>query len=182
MAGLIGDPVINAILAGLAKPPRRKVFVSYHHGGDQAYYDSFAKTFSDTYDVFEDKSLERAYDSDNDDYVRFQIRQNDISGSSCTIVLCGVRTHERKYVDWEIKATLDKSHGLIGVWLPTLALAPNGGTEKPARLQDNIDSGYAKWVRWGELSVDGWKAAIESAIASPARLIANSRAMRQRNG
>ena len=29
------------------------------------------------------------------------------SGSSCTIVLCGARTHERKYVDWEINATLD---------------------------------------------------------------------------
>ena len=182
MAGLIGDPVINAILAGLAKPRRRKIFVSYHHGGDQAYYEAFVKTFSDTYEVFSDTSLERAYDSDDDDYVRFQIRQNDITGSSCTIVLCGARTSERKYVDWEIKATLDKSHGLIGVWLPTLPLALNGGTLKPARLQDNIDSGYAKWVRWGELSVDGWKETIESAVAAPARLILNSRAMRQRNG
>jgi len=24
---------------------KRKVFVSYHHGGDQAYYDAFSKAF-----------------------------------------------------------------------------------------------------------------------------------------
>ena len=182
MAGLMGSNSLADLAAALYKPPLRKVFVSYHHGGDQAYFETFVKTFSDTYDVFSDKSLERAYDSDDDDYVRFQIRQNDITGSSCTIVLCGARTHARKYVDWEVKATLDKSHGLIGVWLPTLALAPNGGTVKPARLQDNIDSGYAKWVRWGGLPVDGWRATIESAVAAPARLIVNNRSMRQRNG
>jgi Thoeris protein ThsB, TIR-like domain len=163
-------------------PVKRKVFISYHHGGDQHYYDAFSTFFAETYDVFHDKSLERAYNSDNADYVRWQIRQNDISGSSCTIVLCGAATHERKYVDWEIKATLDKQHGLIGVWLPTLPLAPNGGTEKPARLQDNVDSGYAQWVRWDELTADVIKVTIEAAIGSPARLIMNRRPLRVRNG
>jgi len=46
------------------------------------------------------------------------IRENFITGTSCTIVLCGAQTHLRKYVHWEIKATLDKEHGLIGVNLP----------------------------------------------------------------
>ncbi|MGH8510260.1 MAG: TIR domain-containing protein [Gammaproteobacteria bacterium] len=128
----------------LQRPVKRKVFVSYHHQGDQRYYNEFSRFFSDTFDVFYDKSLDRTYESDNTDYVRWQIRQNDITGSSCTIVLCGAATHQRKYVDWEIKATLDKKHGLIGVWLPSLPLAPNGGTQKPDRLQDNIDFGYAK--------------------------------------
>ena len=162
--------------------PKRKVFVSYHHGGDQAYYDGFAQFFAQTYDVFTDKSLERAYDSDNDDYVRFQIRDKDISGSSCTIVLCGAKTHERKYVDWEIKATLDMKHGLIGVWLPTLPLLANNGTEKLVRLQDNIDSGYAKWVRWDALTVEVLKTTIEAAINTPTGLIRNWRDLRQRNG
>ena len=114
--------------------------------------------------------------------MRWQIRQNDITGSSCTIVLCGAATHQRKYVDWEIKATLDKQHGLIGVWLPTLPLAPNGGTQKPDRLQDNLDSGYAKWVRWDALTVDVMRKTIEIAIASPASLIRNQRPLRVRNG
>jgi hypothetical protein len=28
---------------------RHKIFVSYHHGGDQSYYDAFLKAFHDTY-------------------------------------------------------------------------------------------------------------------------------------
>ena len=166
----------------LQAPVKRKVFVSYHHKGDQWYYNEFSRFFSDTFAVFHDKSLDRAYGSDNTDYVRWQIRQNDITGSSCTIVLCGAATHQRKYVDWEIKATLDKRHGLIGVWLPTLPQAPNGGTQKPARLQDNIDSGYAKWVRWEGLTIDLMRTIIEEAVASPASRIRNQRFLRARNG
>ena len=40
-------------------PVKHKVFVSYHHGGDQAYYDAFAKAFHATYDVIYDNSLDR---------------------------------------------------------------------------------------------------------------------------
>src|SRR5690349_7530115 len=101
------------------QPIKRKVFVSYHHGGDQAYYEAFSKAFCDTYDVITDNSLERELDSENVDYVMRRIRENYISGSSCTIVLVGKDTWGRKYVDWEINATLEKEHGLIGVLLPT---------------------------------------------------------------
>lgn len=165
-------------------PPwvKRKVFVSYHHAGDQLFYNEFVRVFSQRFAVFSDKSLDRAYDSDNVDYVRWQIRQNDITGSSCTIVLCGAATHKRKYVDWEIKATLDKQHGLIGVWVPTLPLAPNGGTEKPLRLQDNLDSEYAKWLRWDGLNAQLLQITIEAAIAAPPSLIRNHRPLGARNG
>ena len=30
---------------------KHKIFVSYHHGGDQAYYDAFSQSFHDSYDV-----------------------------------------------------------------------------------------------------------------------------------
>ena len=68
---------------------KRKVFVSYHHRGDQAYYDAFSQAFHDTYEVITDNSLEREVDSDNVDYVMRRIRENHITGSSCTIVLVG---------------------------------------------------------------------------------------------
>ncbi len=177
-----GNDQYRLMASLLYPPPKRKVFVSYHHRGDQAYYNAFVEHFADRYEVFTDSSLERAYDSDDDTYVRFQIRSNDIAGTSCTIVLCGANTHERKYVDWEIKATLDKQHGLIGVWLPTLPLLANNGTEKPARLQDNIDSRFAKWIAWGEATVEKLKTTIEAAIASPDSLIVNTRPLRVRNG
>ena len=75
----------GSLLAGSAIPTKRKIFVSYHHGGDQAYYESFSKTFAGTYDVIFDNSLERQIDSDKVDYVLQRIRDSYVSGSSCTI-------------------------------------------------------------------------------------------------
>src|SRR5689334_858513 len=108
---LKGFSAMSSSVFGVPQPVKHKVFVSYHHGGDQAYYDAFSKAFHDTYDVIYDKSLERQVDSDNVDYVIQRIRDNYITGTSCTIVLVGKQTCGRKYVDWEIKATLDKEHG-----------------------------------------------------------------------
>jgi hypothetical protein len=133
---------------GSIQAVKRKVFVSYHHGGDQAYYDAFVHAFDRTYDIVADNSLDRAIDSDNVDYVRRRIRENYITGSSCTIVLVGRDTWGRKYIDWELDATLEKEHGLIGLQLPTLPTNPNNTVSVPDRLNDNIQSGYAVWMRW----------------------------------
>jgi hypothetical protein len=164
-------------------PIKRQVFVSYHHGGDRRWYDAFARHFADTYDVIEDNSVERRIDSDDVEYVMRRIRENYVTGSSCTIVLCGAGTPWRKFVDWEIAATLDKEHGLIGVKLPTLAVV-NNGCAKPDRLQDNIDSGYAVWAWWENIT--GTPAVlsslIEQANAKSKMPIVNSRARRIRNG
>ncbi|MGO3928377.1 TIR domain-containing protein [Rhodopseudomonas pseudopalustris] len=133
---------------GYAPLVKHKIFVSYHHGGDQPYYDSFSQTFHDNFEVIYDNSLARAVDSDDVEYVMRQIRESFITGSSCTIVLVGAETWKRKYVDWEIKATLDKQHGLIGVRLPTAPLNQNGTTTVPDRLHDNIVTGFATWTDW----------------------------------
>ena len=120
-------------------PPKRSVFVSFHHGGDRNYYDAFSRLFADNYDVIQDNSVERVIDSDDAEYVIRKIREEFITGSSCTVVLCGQQTPQRKFVDWEIKATLDKEHGLIGVNLPTNPKFPNGTVVVPNRLFD-LDS------------------------------------------
>ena len=129
------------------------MFISYHHGGDQQYYDAFSSTFSDRYEVIYDHSLERRVDSENTEYVIRRIRENYIHGSSCTIVLVGAETWGRKYVDWEIKATLAATHGLIGVQLPTARRDPYNGTViVPDRLADNIHSCFALWLDWSEIT------------------------------
>lgn len=130
---------------------KRKIFVSYHHGGDQGYYNEFSRVFHDEYEAVFDNSLERKIDSANTDYIMRQIRENFITGTSCTIVLVGYSTYQRKYVDWEIKATLDKGHGLIGVRLPSARVESNN-TIVPARLYENIRSGYAVWTDWKDLT------------------------------
>ena len=86
-------------------PTKPRIFVSYHHAGDRGWYEFFAAYFCDTYDIFQDRSVSREIDSDNSEYVIRQIREEYITGTSCTIVLCGTETPRRKFVDWEIKAT-----------------------------------------------------------------------------
>lgn len=163
---------------------KRKVFVSYHHDGDQPYYDAFAKHFCDTYEVLSDNSLDRTIDSDDVDYVMRRIREDHIRGSSCTVVLVGRDTPLRKYVDWEIMATLETDHGLIGVQLPSAPLTPNNTVNVPARLNDNINSGYALWLSWSQLtgSAQQLAAYLEQANARDKRLIVNARERRLRNG
>ncbi|HWR15634.1 MAG TPA: TIR domain-containing protein [Terriglobales bacterium] len=114
------------------------------------------------------------------------IRDNNISGTSCTIVLCGAHTHGRKYVDWELKGTLDKEHGLIGVQLPSVARATDGKSIVPTRLHNNIVSGYALWITWDQLmgGANALKGYIEDALDTarrPKRLIVNGRDMMRRN-
>ena len=161
---------------------KRSIFVSYHHFRDQLYYDDFSRVFSDTYDVIEDNSVDRILDSDDPEYVIRRIREGHITGSSCTIVLCGPETPWRKYIDWEIKATLDKEHGIIGINLPNNPKNHLGNVYVPVRLYDNILSGYAIWINWEQLNINSLKLYIELAINRPKSLINNERGMRKRNG
>lgn len=163
---------------------KRKVFVSDHHGGDQAYYNAFAGAFCEVYDVIYDNSLERRVDSEDVDYVMRRIREDYITGSSCTIVLVGRETPIRKYVDSEVKATLDKQHGLIGVQLPTAPISLQGTISVQTRLNDNINSGYALWVSLGQVTANSQHLTqyIAMANAKDKKPIVNNRDRRLRNG
>lgn len=166
-------------------PVNHKVFVSYHHHGDQAYYNAFSTAFHDTYDVIYDNSLERSIDSDDVNYVMRRIRENHITGTSCTIVLVGAESPKRKYIDWEISATLEKGHALIGVRLPTARLtSDNQYVLVPDRLLDNINSGFASWLTWEQVTASTAKLGqyIAEAKNRSVSLINNTRARRVRNG
>jgi hypothetical protein len=162
---------------------KHKVFVSYHHRGDQAYYEAFSNAFHDTYDVIYDNSIERRVASDNIDYVIRRIRENYISGSSCTIVLVGKDTWGRKYVDWEIMATLEKEHGLIGVYLPSAPRSAQNQITVPGRLHDNITSGFALWRSWEQITANtgSLQHYVAEAKTRNPQLIVNTRERRLRN-
>ncbi len=164
------------------QPVKPRVFVSYHHDNDQVWYDSLVRSFANTYDLVTDRSLKESIDSDNVDYVMRTIRENFITGTSLTIVLCGTESWKRKYIDWEIKATLDKEHALLGIQLPTLVAGSNGLVTIPARLHDNIQSGFAHWAGWITEPI-AFAGAIQAALAKSknTRSIVNSRDMMGRN-
>lgn len=140
---------------------RRRVFVSYHHA-DQTWKNLFVSEFSVRLGVFTDGSLDDRVGSSQPEYVHRQIREEYITGTSATIVLCGVETWKRRYIDWEIHSTLLKRHGLLGVVLPTTPPIALNTYRVPDRLDDNLPR-YARLTHW-PTGGDELRARIEEAI------------------
>lgn len=176
--------LLGAFMQGSRAPVRRpRIFVSYQHDPDQPYYDLFSRTLHDEMDLVFDNSLDEEIDSTNTDYVRQAIRDRHISGTSCTVVLCGPTTYQRKFVDWEIKATLDKQHGLIGLYLPTAVRGDQGGIIVPSRLHENIQSGFAVWKSWETFASNPALMAtwIQEAIGREKSKIINAKVLKPQN-
>ena len=118
------DEILLRALADMNKPKRRKCFISYYHG-DQAAVDKFVESFED---VLIAKAIgiseEDDYiNSDDPEYVMSRIRSEVLEDSTISICLIGQCTHSRRYVDWELKASLRQGdafepNGLIGILLP----------------------------------------------------------------
>jgi len=156
-----------------------KVFVSYHHANDQSRANHLRDTYGNDNTLI-DRSLEDAYDDKTDDEILALIRTKHLKDSTVTIVLVGSETANRKWVDWEIYSSLRPygsrtRNGLLAIILPTAGTIP-------ARLQDNIQSGYAVSMKWEYLSSQ-LDSKIQEAFdnRSKEHLVINSRQRRQRN-
>ncbi len=157
---------------------KRRVFISYHHHGDQKAVDEFREHFANDLEVFTDSSLERAADSENVDYLT-QVCRDAIKGTSVTIVMVGRQTGGRKFVDWEIHYTLYREHGLLGILVPGLN---SNNAWVPDRLIDNLPSGsgYAEWYTYPSTGSQ-LRAMIDEAYDAKKSLIDNSRLRRKNN-
>jgi hypothetical protein len=164
----------------LGIPEKREIFVSYHHKGDQWYYDTLAKMCDDC-EFLVDRSVHRILDSDNAEYQERRIREEFIQGTSTTIVLCGAETGKRKFVDWEIHATLWKQSALIGIYLPSANRNAAGQILVPDRLHENIQSGYAIFRDWNLLTAANLRIWIEATVKKDKSLIRNGREKMTRN-
>ena len=127
---------------------KHRVFISFYHEDDQKYKNFIDYHLSDN--IINESVDEGEYDSNNsDEYIKALIRNEKISPSSVIVVLVGPHTKERKHVDWEIYAGLRESingrSGLVGILLPEY---DEDVDELPARLKDNVDSGYANLYYW----------------------------------
>jgi len=151
---------------------RHKIFISYYHKDDQYDRDLFEKLFGH---LFVNKSVESGgIDTDvSTEYIKHLIQHDYITDSSVVVVLVGLRTWGRKHVDWEISAALNEKvggySGLMGILLPEFRLTPEGKYQYddiPARLADNVKTGYAAVYTWDSVCVNesGIKEAIEAAF------------------
>lgn len=129
---------------------RHKVFVSYH-ADDFPRVQDFVNRFDDVDDVFVHRGIAMPDDvvnSDNPDYVMSQIRQKFLDDSTVTLVLVGRCTWARKFVDWEVQASLRRpASGPPPNGLLAIVLDPTATQGKlPERVRLNVESGYAKFL------------------------------------
>ena len=177
----------------------RNIFVSFHQR-DELEATIFCRRFEQYFNQIRTLGVDQRGDeyaerinSGNSDYVMRQIRERKITGTSCTVVLIGKCTWARRYVDWEIAATLrnntnDPRGGLIAVQLPSAQ--QNGWSKLPNRLnlnlatEDGVDTGYARFYppAPSDASIAKWvddavarRDSIEPTAGSTADLIVRSK-------
>ena len=139
------------------KIPRHKVFISYNHEYDQDNKDYLialeeynpekkSKQF-----IFDNRSVDQDSIDDSgmtNEQVRKTIRDKYIGDATVLILLCGLHTRERKFIDWELQAAMFDSPknpklGIFVINLPTLN-NQNGirsGQEDEKSILDNGTSG-----------------------------------------
>ena len=151
--------------------PKHKTFISFHHA-DNYYKNHLEILWGEQFNGFVSRSVD---DGDINpslptDRIRQLIRDDFISDATVIIVLVGQGTWRRKHVDWEIASGIrdtknNSRTGLLGLLLPTYSTQLQYGmntsdlkyTENniaynpytiPPRLNDNIESGFARIYSW----------------------------------
>ena len=182
-------------MAALRELTRRKCFISYHHA-DEAEVQEFIEDFDHDRDVLIARGIGASMtgdiiNSESSDYIMSRIREKYLRDTTVTIVLIGQCTWARKFVDWEVAASLRNTaaysrNGLLAITLPPVASV--AGRQVPGRVSDNIagvdgDEGYARWWKY-PTGAAGLANMIETAYdyrTSRSGLALNTRALRSRN-
>lgn len=162
-----------------------KAFISYHHD-DQQEVEEFIATFGHWHEVFTYRAVGMArdiIDSTDTEYVMRRIRELYLKDSTVTVMLIGRCTWSRRYVDWEIQASLrgvgsQLPNGLLGIVLPSAGKSPRPPERLALNLKGkNSDERYARWY-WYPQSSDSLSSWIEDSFEARtkrAHLIVNPR-------
>lgn len=141
----------------LARLTRHRCFISYHHEDEEEVQD-FIQEFDHRHDVFVSRGIGASMagdviDSDSSDYIMRRVRELYLNDSTVTIVMVGKCTWARKFVDWEIAASLRNTavssrSGLMAIALPSVS--GSSSRRLPPRADDNVDgdSLYARWWKY----------------------------------
>lgn len=166
-------------------PPRvrRKCFVSYHKD-DLPAVNRFITRFGKSNFIKRGITLpQEVIDSTDTEYVLRRIRQLYLRDSTVTVVLIGRCTWSRRFVDWELQASLRRPaaghpNGLVGILLDKNIRPP-----LPPRFDANRRSGYAQYHYYPNdvATLESWIEDAYQARVSRRNLIVNPRERFKRN-
>jgi hypothetical protein len=164
--------------------PRRKCFISYY-AGDTPEVERFLADYGDVFipKVIGVTDSDDFINSDDSDYVMGKIREKYLGDSSVTICLIGACTHGRRYVDWELKASLRQGlyvpNGLIGILLPSQGTTGYLPSRFRANWNSDDSKSYALYKSYPTSKNDlrGWIASAFARRVERASLISNGDSM-----
>jgi hypothetical protein len=165
---------------------RHKCFLSFHHADQQAV-DAFIGRFDEKQDVFITRGItmpDDVIDSEDSDYVMRRIRLLYLKDSTVTIALIGACTWARKFVDWEVQASLRQpADGLPNGLLAVLLDKKRTSGHLPDRVKLNWEAGYAKFQAYPGNATDlsSWIEDAFQARTARASKIKNQRERRKNN-
>lgn len=108
----------------------RRIFIAHQHNDRQQVKGFILLRWNTNVDFsFFDRSLVDPVKSNNEAYIRRCIR-DQMHGTSVTVVLIGDKTHESRWVDWEIEESDDRGNGLLGI-----KLKGKSGAKAPSLLR-----------------------------------------------
>lgn len=87
---------------------------------------------------FDDFSVKDAYDSNNADYIKRQIREK-IDRVSVTVVYLSEHSANSKWVNWEIEESIKRGKGVVGVYK---------GDSPPKNLPSSFVDNACTFVKW----------------------------------
>lgn len=137
---------------------RRKCFISYHQADLQAV-NRFINRFGRPNFIKRGITLpDEVVNSTDADYVMRRIRQLYIKDSIVTIVLVGRCTWARRFVDWEVQASLRRPADGLPSGLVAILLDRSTRPPLPPRFRLNRDSGYAEYHYYPRdvATLSGW--------------------------
>lgn len=127
-----------AAAKGKVAPVRHKCFISYH-GADIDAVKDFVEEFSDVFiprvvGASDSDHFKDPVNSEQEAYIKQEIGRKYMSDAAVTILFVGACAWSRKYVDWELSASLrnDPKNKRTGL----LAITPQGRQEN--RLPDRF--------------------------------------------
>ena len=118
-----------------AERTKRNCFISFDHEDKQAVDALRMQAKSEKFDInFRDYSVKEPFNSRKAEYIKRKIRDK-LHFCSTTVVYCTDKTAKSKWVDWEIKTSLERGKRVICV---------HKQGDKPGRLPQAVKDAGSK--------------------------------------
>ena len=122
---------------------KRRIFISFQHGDKMKGKGFNLLQYNKNVEVeFTSRHFLDPVKSKDKDYVKQKV-QEQIKGTSVTVVLIGKDTKDSKWIPWEIEQSIKNDNGIVAIRLPGASPLP-----KSCSVQKALDDVATETIPW----------------------------------